>query len=374
MMVPEGHRRRNEALFKNLDLLYTYTTMAKRESSKKATATILEELKEAVAGKEEVLIMTHTHPDPDAIASAAALQFLLREFYKVKSSIAYSGIIARAENRAMVKRLEIHLKQYNRIKPSRYDGLILVDSQPGAGNNVLSAKSECDLVIDHHPRREDTNAKLVVIDQNIGATATLLVQWLDHAGLGLPVNLATALAYAIDSETQTMQREATQKDIQAYLKVYVRASLRKYGEIVNAHLPHYYFLQLGRALNNAQIYRNLITSHLTTILHPEIVAEMADFLLKHDRIGTVLCSGLYKDSLVISIRTSNEKLNAGELIAKLPLDRNNVGGHDKSAGGFVSLPKNGDGADELVVKLVASFAECMGYDEPSWRPLLEEGG
>lgn len=346
--------------------------MSKKEAQKQDAATILKELEKIVSGKEEVLIMTHTHPDPDAIASAAALQFILRERFQVKSSLAYSGIIARAENRAMIKRLEIHLKQYNRIKPSRYDGLMLVDSQPGAGNNVLTAGSKCDVVIDHHPPRKDTKAKLVVIDQEIGATATLLVQWLEEADLELPVNLATALAYAIDSETQTMQREATHDDIEAYLKVYVRASLRKYGEIINANLPHYYFLQLGRALNNARIYRNLITSHLTTINHPEIVAEMADFFLKHDRIGTVLCSGLYKDTLVISIRTSSEKLNAGELISKLPLDRDNVGGHDTTAGGFVQLPKKNAEADELVETLVASFAELMGYDEPSWRPLLEK--
>lgn len=346
--------------------------MPKRESKENTTAATLKKLEKAVAGRKEVLIMTHTHPDPDAIASAAALQYLLKECFQVKSSIAYSGIIARAENRAMVNRLDIHLKQYNRIKSSRYDGLMLVDSQPGAGNNVLSADSACDLVIDHHPRRKDTNAGLVVIDQDIGATATLLVQWLEQAGLDLPVNLATALAYAIDSETQTMQREATKKDIEAYLKVYVRASLRKYGEIINANLPHYYFLQLGRTLNNARIYRNLIISHLTTIQHPEIVAEMADFLLKHDRIGTVLCSGLFKDSLIISIRTSSDKLNAGELIGKLPLDRDNVGGHDKTAGGFVSLPKNGEGADKLVDKLVASFAALMGYEDPAWRPLLDE--
>ena len=333
----------------------------------------LARLEEILKGRTELLIIVHTHPDPDAIASAAALQYLVKETFGLNSSIAYSGIIARAENRTMVKRLGIHLKQYNRLKQSRYDCRALIDSQPGAGNNVLDSDSQCQVVIDHHPRRRDTKADLVLVNPGIGATATLLVGLLDSAGLEIPADLATALAYAIDSETQNMHREAAAEDIEAYLKVYIKASIRKYGEIINASLPHYYFLQLGRALKNALIYRNLITTHLTRINHPEIVAEMADFLLKHERIGTVLCSGVYKDSLIISLRTKSDTINAGRLIKKLPLDRDNVGGHDKTAGGFIALDKDQESSpEELVERLTASFCRMMGSKEAAWRPFMEE--
>jgi len=247
---------------------------------------LIERLGAIVEGRRELLIITHTHPDPDSIAAAAALQLLVKSKFGINSSIAYSGIIARAENRSMVKKLKIHLKQYNRIKLSRYDCVALVDSQPGAGNNVLSAESECNIIIDHHPRREDTKGDLVVIDPNIGATATILIRWLEAAEVEIPAGIATALAYAISSETQNMYREAAREDIQAYLSVYVRASIRTLSEIINANLPHYYFQQLGNALNNAFIYGNTIVAHLTAIWHPEIVAEMADFFLKHERIET----------------------------------------------------------------------------------------
>lgn len=329
-------------------------------------------LKDILAGKEELLILLHTHPDPDAIASGAALQLLLKEKFNLRSSIAYSGIIARAENQAMVKKLGIRLKQYNRIKRSRYDSIALIDSQPGAGNNVLSAKDRCTIVIDHHPPRKDTLGDLVLINPAIGATATILVQLLQAARIDLPADIATALAYAIDSETQSMHREAAAEDIQAYLNVYTQASIRKYGEIVNPNLPHYYFLQLGRALNNALIYRNAITTHLTKIYHPEIIAEMADFFLKHERISTVLCTGIFRQSLIISIRTSSERMNAGVLIKKLPLVKDNAGGHDRSAGGVLSLEGMSDAeVNRIVSSLVDSFAKNLGHEDVHWKPLLD---
>ena len=200
---------------------------------------ILERMGDVLRGHQELLILTHTHPDPDAIASAMALQLLVKKRYKLNASIAYSGIIARAENRAMISKLDIKLKEYNRIKRSRYDCLALVDTQPGAGNNVLTSNDRCQIIIDHHPQRRDTRGDLVVIDPDIGASATILIRCLDTAKIPIPANLATALSYAISSETQNMYREAAREDIKAYLSVYVRASIRKLSEIINVKLPHY---------------------------------------------------------------------------------------------------------------------------------------
>ncbi|WP_020611156.1 DHH family phosphoesterase [Sediminispirochaeta bajacaliforniensis] len=339
------------------------------ENSKDA----LEKLGSVVSGKKELLILTHTHPDPDAIAAAVALRLLLRELFHVDASIAYSGIIARAENRTMVKKLNLPLKQYSRIKASRYDGLALVDSQPGAGNNVLDASSFCDIVIDHHPRRDDTKGAFVVIEPELGASATILIEWLDAAGVDLSADIATALAYAISSETQNMYREAARRDIRAYLSVYVRASIRKLAGIINANLPHYYFLQLGDAINNALMFGTMITTHLDEIRHPEIVAEMADFLLKHERIGTVLVSGRFRNHLIISIRTRSEGINAGRLIKQLPLDPDNVGGHDRTAGGFFDLHgKDRKEVEEINITIRNAFAALLGYENPSWRKLLDQ--
>lgn len=63
----------------------------------------------AVEGPQPLVILPHDNPDPDALASAAALQYILRELADKDSMIALGGIIGRAENRAMVKYTNISL-------------------------------------------------------------------------------------------------------------------------------------------------------------------------------------------------------------------------------------------------------------------------
>ena len=50
-------------------------------------------------------ILTHDHPDPDALASAWALSHLAQAVGKIRTRIVYGGMIGRAENRMMAERL-----------------------------------------------------------------------------------------------------------------------------------------------------------------------------------------------------------------------------------------------------------------------------
>ena len=104
----------------------------------------LDEFEKKLSQCRQLLIIVHNNPDPDAIASAEALRFLVENRSGVKVSIAYGGYIGRAENREMVRQLGIRLKQFNRIRLGNYDCIALVDTQPGAGNNSLPATVKCD--------------------------------------------------------------------------------------------------------------------------------------------------------------------------------------------------------------------------------------
>jgi nanoRNase/pAp phosphatase (c-di-AMP/oligoRNAs hydrolase) len=70
------------------------------------TQEVLEKLYETARGAGSLLILPHNDPDPDAIASAVALGYLLAERLGRQSTIAYQGIIGRAENKALVRYLE----------------------------------------------------------------------------------------------------------------------------------------------------------------------------------------------------------------------------------------------------------------------------
>jgi nanoRNase/pAp phosphatase (c-di-AMP/oligoRNAs hydrolase) len=70
-------------------------------------------------------------------------------------------------------------------------------------------------------------------------------------------------------------------------------------------------------------------------MFPEIVAEMADFLLRLENVETALCMGHYAKEMIISIRTARHDLNAGDIIKRLVLGLGTAGGHGMMAGGKI---------------------------------------
>ena len=244
---------------------------------------MLAKLDQIFDGQKKLLVIMHNHPDPDALASALAFSYLTQKRYNAQTDIVYGGLIGRAENQAMVQELKIPLKQINRIRYSSYDRIALVDTQPGAGNNSLPLDVECHIVIDHHPRRYGVKAALILLNPQIGATATIIIQLLETCEFPFSTDLATALTYAIRSETLDLGREASDQDVKAYFTVYPKASISKLARIARPKLPRSYFVVLANTLERARVFRNLICVHLDQVPVPETVAEMADTLLRHQR-------------------------------------------------------------------------------------------
>ena len=63
-----------------------------------------------------VLVVTHDNPDPDALSSGKALAFLFMEAWDVSSRLFYSGIVARAENKAMLRHLNSRMGAHGFLK------------------------------------------------------------------------------------------------------------------------------------------------------------------------------------------------------------------------------------------------------------------
>lgn len=100
-----------------------------------APARPLDQLLQLLADAAHVLILPHNDPDPDAIASALGLRYLLSQRLGLEAQVAYQGIIGRAENKTLVRYLGRPLRQLAEADLRRATHLILVDTQPGTGNN-----------------------------------------------------------------------------------------------------------------------------------------------------------------------------------------------------------------------------------------------
>jgi nanoRNase/pAp phosphatase (c-di-AMP/oligoRNAs hydrolase) len=287
-----------------------------------------------VRGKGKILIIIHDHPDPDCLASAMALSHLFVTTINKEAIIAFSGMIGRSENIAMAKELEISLTPLGILDLNEFRVICMLDTQPGTGNNSLPPDARVDLVIDHHPIREDsTHVKWADIREDYGVTATILYEYLVSQGVYISTKMATALFYAIKSETQDLGREANRPDRDAYLKLFPFSNKKLLYEISHPKLPREHFLAIHMAITNAKIYKQVLIANLLAISYPEVVAEIADFLIRLEGIEYVLSMGHYNNEVILSMRTTSHEINAGEITKRLVSGMGTAGGHGMTAGG-----------------------------------------
>ncbi len=287
-------------------------------------------------GKGKGLIVIHNNPDPDSLASAMALRHLLTMKLNRDAVIAFSGMISRSENAAMARELEICLTPLEKVNIDDFSMICMLDTQPGTGNNSLPPDVTVDLVIDHHPIRESTReCKWVDIREEYGTTATILYEYLMAQDVSIGTKLATALFYAIKSETQDLGREAGKADRNAYLNLFPLTNKKLLYEITHPKLPQSHFLAIHKALKNAVIYANLLVITMGEITTPEVVSEMADYLVRLEGVDVAMSMGRYNNTLILSMRTTRHDLNAGEIMRKLVSGQGTAGGHGMTAGGRI---------------------------------------
>ena len=286
------------------------------------------------------LVLTHDNPDPDALASAMILSHILRCAFKQKVTIAYGGIIGRAENREMVDSLHLKLSHVRNLSWKKYRHFALVDTQPRGGNNQLPPRLVPDIVVDHHPVRANTQTgPFFDVRPPYGATATILAEYLLASGVRSTHAVATALIYAIRSETQDFAREYAGPDKAVYDHFFPQVNHRILARIQNPRLPLTYYSNLHEALENLVAVDSLIVSHLGTLEQPDIVPEIADLLLRLEGKTWSLCTGFFNDRLYLSIRTTNSRADAGSVMRRLVGRRGKGGGHGMMAGGWVDASK-----------------------------------
>ncbi len=309
---------------------------AEMEYSKEFSGRILD----YVRGKGKVLIVAHDNPDPDSLAAAFALRHLLEVSVNINATIAFGGIIGRGENRAMVKELEIKTVPLDGLDLNQFGVVCMVDTQPGTGNNSFPDDREVHIVVDHHPLREQTKScKLVDVRDNYGASATMLYEYLLSQEVYVGTKLATILFYAIKSETQDLGREWTQYDRAAYLNLLQLSNNRILYNITHSQVPKEYFSCYNRAIENARLYDSSLVFNLFDIDNPDVVAEMADFLLRMDGVDVVLGLGRFNEKMILSLRTSNHEVYAGQVIRDVVDKLGTAGGHGMIAGAQISPMK-----------------------------------
>ncbi len=314
-------------------------------------------------GHRRALVLTHDNPDPDSLASGVALAWLLEELAGVEARVAYGGIVGRAENRALIQELDLPVVPVSRVVFDDFDMICMVDTQPEQGNHSLPSRHFPDVVIDHHPVRPDSHlAAIADVGGPIGATSTVVVEYLRASKLEVPPAIATALFYGIKADTRDLGRQTTPQDIQAYLWLFPRADKDAMGRIEHPPLSLDYFALSRTAIERAEVHGHAVVLPLGELYAPDMVAEVAERFLYLEGMRWSIAYGTFEGDLYYSVRTTDRRANAGKLIREVIEPRGgSAGGHGTMAG--ARLPARGlKGAalKRLAASVVRDFLEAFG--------------
>jgi nanoRNase/pAp phosphatase (c-di-AMP/oligoRNAs hydrolase) len=317
-----------------------------------------------------LVVLPHDNPDPDALACAATLRYIAKSLTGKEATIALGGFVGRAENRAMVRYLNIPLVPAEELPLGDPSTIVaLVDTQPGRTNNSLPAGVRPDIVIDHHPAYADLgDLPFSDLREGYGATATILTEYLKSSRLPVETKIATALFYGIMAETQDLGREATAVDMEASHFLYPHTNKRRLSKIENARVPREYFCGFRDAIQGAAIHDKAIISILGELRYPDMVAEMADFLLRLEGMEWAAAIGHYQEFLYVSLRTTQRDVNAGALLQRV-LGSEHAGGHDMIAGGRVRLRSPGEPWRSAADRIKERLLEAVGAAGTTGEPL-----
>ncbi|MBZ0251836.1 MAG: bifunctional oligoribonuclease/PAP phosphatase NrnA [Candidatus Methylomirabilis sp.] len=324
----------------------------------------------AVGRKHPVLILPHVNPDPDSLASALGLQAILAH-HGVESAIGALGIIGRAENRAMVRVLDIDLVRQKNLDFKKFPKVVLLDSQPGRKNVGLPARRVPAAVIDHHPNWGTCDrVPYCDIREGYGATSTMVAEYLQTAGVEIDARLATALLYGIASETQDLGRDAYKPDHEAHMVLYPLADKQKLSRIRVPTLTKTYFRALHGAMESASIYDDVLVSVVKKLHYPDLVAELADYFLRIDGVKWAWVIGAYEGEYYLSCRTQDRTQNAAVVMAKVLRKIGQGGGHESIAGGKATPAENPD--VDLPAEIEKRILRLLGKKVADRAPLIVE--
>ncbi|MBW1916505.1 MAG: DHH family phosphoesterase [Deltaproteobacteria bacterium] len=277
--------------------------------------------------------------DPDSIASALALKRLL--WRRVATCVIVPiRPITRPQNQTMVRLLEIPLVAYEKIDPREFSRKALVDSQPSHHERL--ADLDYDLIIDHHPLHPQTEAPFLDIRPKYGATATILTEYLRDAKIKPSLKLATALFYAIKTDTSNFESHSTEADVRAFhfLFQFTRRALVRRIEIAELTLGMLKYFRRG--LGRWQIHHDRLYSFVGSVPTPDLLVMLADFFLRLVEISWSIVAGIYQDKLIVIFRNDGLRKNAGRLANKAFGKLGSAGGHPASARAEIPLEALGE--------------------------------
>ena len=334
------------------------------EFSRSLTRARVQQYQRYFSDADRVLILLHNDPDPDAMASGLALRNVLRRTKTTAIIGAIQGV-TRPENLRMINLLDIHVEAITHETVKEYDRLAMVDVQPHYFGGLID---RVDLLIDHHPEQPGYTAVFKDIRPDYGSTSTILTEHLRAVDVNISERTATAMLYAIKSDTLFFNRSTNRVDLEAFSYLYPLADAALIRKMEGAEITLERLDYVLRAFRDGTLTEQVFCAFLGALPREDFIPYVADFFLQLEDVKWTIVAGIVNDSLVVSVRNLGYTKNAGEFVRRFFSDIGSAGGHRAMAKAVVPMralrEKFGDLAGEMIGPKLQDLAhEFITHDQ-----------
>ncbi len=338
----------------------------------------LRQVLEKHSGERQIVVI-QDFPDPDALSSAWTYQ-LIAQKYEIDCDIVYAGTLSHQENIALVKLTglpakRLSIQNVNQQDLSLYQGCVLVDNQ-GTTSQLMPIVKQAEIpiavIIDHHSSQEELDAEFVDLRPHVGATATILCQYLQGGLLELDRNVkkhvkcATALMHGLRSDTNRLL-QAQEEDFLAasFLSRFYDNQLL--SAVLHTSRSKRVMDVIEQSLRNRLVQNNFSLAGVSYLRYEDrdAIPQAADFLVTEENVHTAMVYGIVHDKdeeielLIGSLRTNKITLDPDEFIktalGKDPQGRYFGGGRNR-AGGF-----------EIPIGFLAGYNDDSHFAKMKWE-------
>lgn len=297
----------------------------------------LEAFRRIFQGDDRVLIIISA--DPDAVASAVAVKRLLwRKVAQV--TVASVNQVKRPDNLQLLVYLRLKMVPLSSVDVCNYTRLVMVDSQPY--HSPQTRPLRFDAIIDHHPPSmicQDPPPAFVDIRPDLGATATMMSGYLKAARIIPNRQLATALFYAIKTDTQNFVRQGQLEDMRFFRWLYPHIQPDLLSSIERAPIAKSSFKAVVAGLSGVVFDKNMARTFLCQADHADTLVIVADLLMKIDGVNRSLAAGICDRKLVIIMRSVGIRQDVGKLVKAAFDEFGSAGGHRSMARAEIPLDR-----------------------------------
>lgn len=305
-------------------------------------------LREALIDSEEVTVLMHPNPDPDAMGAAMGIA-AIADSVGTDPVLQYPGQIRHQENRAFRTVLGLEMSRVESASELESEETVLVDHNTPRGFTG-SELVEPIAVIDHHPGN-GTGTRFTDVRTGYGATSTIVAEYLqdlgamvgesedDGEGIVVGSELATGLVYGIQSDTNHLTTGCSEAEFAASAFLFPGIDEDLLDRVANPQVSDDVLKTKAEAIIEKRVEGSFAVCDVGEIDNVDAIPQAADELMHLEGVTAVVVFGENDGTLHLSGRSRDDRVHMGEslrhAISDIPMA--NAGGHARMGGGQLPI-------------------------------------